>query len=128
MTHLLIRSDRLAIRSDEHPTSFISGSAQTPSQAGARLAADRAAAARLADRDLQALRSAELPLRQRPGARSEAISVHQSARRAPAPGLRSNNAYPQAAQLIDNFHRLREALDEICAINAELLRRREELG
>jgi hypothetical protein len=30
--------------------------------------------------------------------------------------------------LIDNFHRLREALNAICAINAELLRRREDLG
>jgi hypothetical protein len=39
-----------------------------------------------------------------------------------------NDIYPQAAQLIANFHKLRKALDEICAINAELLRRREEIG
>jgi hypothetical protein len=39
-----------------------------------------------------------------------------------------NSAYPQAAQLIANFRKLREALDEIGAINAELLRRREEIG
>jgi hypothetical protein len=39
-----------------------------------------------------------------------------------------NNAYPQAAQLIANFRKLRDALDEIGAINAELLRRREEIG
>jgi hypothetical protein len=32
------------------------------------------------------------------------------------------------ADLIGNFRALREALDEICAINTELLRRREELG
>jgi hypothetical protein len=40
----------------------------------------------------------------------------------------SNNAHLQVAQLIDNFRKLRQALDEICAINAELLRRREDLG
>ena len=39
-----------------------------------------------------------------------------------------NNAYPQATQLIANFRKLRDALDEIGAINAELLRRREEIG
>lgn len=32
------------------------------------------------------------------------------------------------AQLISNLHQLREALDEICAINTELLRRHEDLG
>jgi hypothetical protein len=30
--------------------------------------------------------------------------------------------------LIANFRKLRDALDEIGAINAELLRRREEIG
>jgi hypothetical protein len=39
-----------------------------------------------------------------------------------------NAVCEQVGQLIDNFHRLREALNEICAINAELLRRREDLG
>ena len=34
----------------------------------------------------------------------------------------------QVVDLIDNFHRMREALNEICAINIELLRRREDLG
>ena len=55
MTHLLIRSDRLVSRSDGHPTPFISGIAQTPPHARARLAAHRAGAARLADRGLQTL-------------------------------------------------------------------------
>ena len=40
----------------------------------------------------------------------------------------SNTVCEQVVHLIDNFHRLREALNEICAINAELLRRREDLG
>jgi hypothetical protein len=39
-----------------------------------------------------------------------------------------NAVCEQVAQLIDNFHRLREALNESCAINAELLRWREVLG
>jgi hypothetical protein len=33
----------------------------------------------------------------------------------------------KVAELLDNFHRLRAALNEICSINAELLRRREEI-
>ena len=33
----------------------------------------------------------------------------------------------QVTELLGNFHRLRASLNEICAINAELLRRREEL-
>src|SRR5215210_11481 len=73
MTRLLIRSDRLVSRSDGHPASFISGIAQTPPQARARLTAHRAGAARLADRDLQALWASKLPLHGRTGSRSEAI-------------------------------------------------------
>jgi hypothetical protein len=39
-----------------------------------------------------------------------------------------NDTHVQVAHLIDNFRRLREMLNEVCAINAELLRRREDLG
>ncbi len=39
-----------------------------------------------------------------------------------------NAAHERVADLIGNFRRLRAALNEICAINAELLRRREDLG
>jgi hypothetical protein len=39
-----------------------------------------------------------------------------------------NDAHVEVAKLIHNFRKLREALDEICAINTELLRRREDLG
>src|SRR5260370_13199605 len=89
MNRLLIRSGHLTIRSDEYPRSASSSSTQTPSQLGARLAADRAAVAWFADGDLQALRPAELPLRQWPGTWAEAISGHQSARRASPQRLRS---------------------------------------
>jgi hypothetical protein len=38
-----------------------------------------------------------------------------------------NALCPKVAELLDNFHRLRAALNEVCSINAELLRRREEI-
>ncbi|WP_276327037.1 hypothetical protein [Bradyrhizobium elkanii] len=37
-----------------------------------------------------------------------------------------NATHERVAQFIDNFRKLRDMLDEICAINAELLRRRED--
>ena len=128
MNRLLIRSDDLTIRSDEYPASAINSSAQTPPQAGARLAPDRAGVTRLADRDLQTLRSAELPLRERTGTRSEAISVISQPGGRPRRDYVPNAAREHVAHLIGNFHKLRDALDEICAINAELLRRREDIG
>ncbi len=39
-----------------------------------------------------------------------------------------NAVHEHVAQLIGNFHKLREVLNEVCEINAELLRRREDLG
>ena len=39
-----------------------------------------------------------------------------------------NGVHVQVAELIDNFRKMREMLNEICAINAELLRRREDIG
>lgn len=89
MNRLLIRSDHITIRSDEHQRSARNSSAPTPSQLGARLTSNRAIAAWFADRDLQALRAAEVPLRQRPGPWSEAISGHQSAGKTASPRLRS---------------------------------------
>lgn len=35
--------------------------------------------------------------------------------------------YPQATEFVANYRRAREILEEICAINRELLRRREAL-
>jgi len=89
MTRLLIRSDHLTVRSDSHAGSVSNSSAPTPPRTGARPSPTRAAAARVADRDLQTLWPPELPLRGRTGTRSEAISGHQPAWRAAAPGLRA---------------------------------------
>jgi hypothetical protein len=88
MTRLLIRSDRLVIRSDECPTSFINCIAQAPPQARTRLAAHRAGAAGLVDRDLQTLWASKLPLHRWTGTWAETIFVHQSAWWPPAKGLR----------------------------------------
>ncbi len=37
-------------------------------------------------------------------------------------------AHGEVAEFLDNFRRLRTALNEICAISTELLRRHEDLG
>ena len=36
-------------------------------------------------------------------------------------------SYPQATELLANYHRAREVVEQICEINRELLRRREAL-
>jgi hypothetical protein len=77
MNRLLILSDCLVIRSDEHPESCVNSPAQTSPQTRARSASDRTGAAWLADRDLQALWAAELPLRRRTGAWPETVFVGQ---------------------------------------------------
>ena len=38
-----------------------------------------------------------------------------------------NGAFSKVTEYLDNYRNVREALNEICAINTELLRRREEL-
>jgi hypothetical protein len=40
----------------------------------------------------------------------------------------SKATHAEVAEFLDNFRRLRTALNEICAINTELLRRHEDLG
>ena len=38
-----------------------------------------------------------------------------------------NDAFSRVNEYLDNYRNVRDALNEICAINTELLRRREEL-
>jgi hypothetical protein len=87
MNRLLIRSDHLSIRSDGYPKSFAISSTQASSQSGAWPATAREGVTRVANRDLQALWPAKLPLRRWTGTRAEAISCDQSAWRTTAPRL-----------------------------------------
>jgi hypothetical protein len=45
----------------------------------------------------------------------------------PRLGYVPNATYPQVGAFLANYRELQEMLNEICAINAELLRRRESL-
>jgi hypothetical protein len=131
MNQPLIRSEGSLIRSDnpdEPQESFCTGLTQPPPPIGEQPAADRTSAARDFSRGLQALRPPKLPLCRWTRTWSEALSVDQPAWWATTTGLRTQRRAYEVAQLIDNFRKLREMLNEICAINAELLRRREELG
>lgn len=87
MTRLLIPSDYLTIRSDEHPGSIRPSPTKTAPQTVKRFAATRPCFARFIDRDLQAVRSAELSLSRWSGARPEAIFGDQSAWRASSQGI-----------------------------------------
>jgi hypothetical protein len=80
MNLILIHSDRRVIRSDETPGSFFTCASQTTSPHRARPAADRIRSARHIGRNVQTVRSAELPLHQRTGTWTQAISVRQPAR------------------------------------------------
>ena len=87
MTQLLNHSDINSIRS-ANEEAFFRGPAKAPPPALAYPAADRADCARVAHRDLQALRPTQLPLRRRTGTRPQALPIHnRSNRRTPAARL-----------------------------------------
>lgn len=81
MTRILIPSDRLDEQSDESQGFFSTGPARTPSSHRARDSADRTGHARDPERDLQALRPSQLPLRRRPRPWAQALSLRQPIRR-----------------------------------------------
>jgi hypothetical protein len=85
----MIRSDHLSIRSDEYTESFRLRSAKATPQTAEGSAATRARATWRVDRDLQAVRSAKLPLSRRSGTWPEAISGDQSAWRTSAQRVRT---------------------------------------
>lgn len=103
MTPLQILSDYLLIRSDGYRSFIDIRAAQTAPQTCARPAPARAGTAGIADRDLQAVRPAELSLRQRAGARAEAISGDQPAEQASTQGLRTQCALPQGRRAARQF-------------------------
>src|ERR1700751_1178067 len=90
MTQFLNLSDYHLILSDEYSRFIIRNPAQTSPPAYTWPASDRTDITRLADRDLQALWPAQLPLCRRTWPRTQAISFHeQSNRRAPTSRLRT---------------------------------------
>lgn len=103
MTPTQILSDYLLIRSDEYRKFILIRAAQTAPQTCARPAPAPAGAAGIVDRDLQALRPAELPLRQRAGARAEAISGGQPGERAPTQRLRAQCALSEGCGAARQF-------------------------
>src|ERR1700737_475632 len=117
MTQVLNLSDYYLILSDEHSRIVICSSSQASPPPCAPPASDRTDTARLADRDLQTLRAAQLPLCRSSGAWPEAISFHtQSNRRAPARRLRADCAHADVWEFLASFRKLREMLNEVCAI------------
>ena len=91
---------------------------------GADPATNRAGHTWGADRDLQTLWPAQLSLRRRAWARAKRyLSTVARTGERPRLGYVPNANYPQVAAFLANYRKL----NEICAINAELLRRRESL-
>jgi len=99
----MIRSDYLSIRSDEHTGSFRLSSAKATPQTAEGSAATRVRATWLVDRDLQAVRSAKLPLSRWSRTWPEAISGDQSAWRTSPQRVRTKRrrrpGHPVAWQL-----------------------------
>ena len=89
MIRPLIPSDSSSKQSDESQGSFRHGLTRTTTPAGTGRALDRAGDARHVERGLQTLRSAQLSLCQRPGPRTQALSVRQPSRQLAAQGLRT---------------------------------------
>ncbi len=114
MNCLLIRSDYLSIRSDGHSESFAISSTQAPSQSGARPATTREGVTRVANRDLQALWPAKLPLRRRTRAWAEAIPGDQSAWRTAAPRLCAERPLRAVVDLITTSTGTRSSQRDLC--------------
>ena len=128
MNQVMNLSDIDVILSDEEASSAIRSPAQASPPTRARPAPDRADRARFVDGDLQTLRPAQLSLHRRTWARPQRyLSTIARTGERPRLGYVPNAAYAQVAEFLANFRKLQEMLNEICAINAELLRRRESL-
>ena len=128
MTRVLNQSDVLLIRSDENEEHFFRGSTQTPPPAGADPATNRAGRTWGADRDLQRCGRPSCHCVDGPGhGPKRYLSTVARTGERPRLGYVPNATYPQVAAFLANYRKLQEMLNEICAINAELLRRRESL-
>src|ERR1700730_115631 len=128
MNQVLNLSDIEVILSDEESGSVIRSSAQASPPTRARPAPDRADRARFVDGDLQTLGRPNCHCADGPGhGPKRYLSTIARTGERPRLGYVPNAAYGQVAEVLANFRQLQEMLNEICAINAELLRRRESL-
>src|ERR1700683_598341 len=127
MNQVLNLSDLEVILSDEESSSVIRSPAQASPPTRARPASDRADRARFVDGDLQTLRPAQLPPDGPGHGPKRYLSTIARTGERPRLGYVPNAAYAQVAEFLANFRKLQEMLNEICAINSELLRRRESL-
>src|SRR6476660_1649048 len=128
MTRLLNHSDIKLIRSVADGKRFLLVSTPTPTPAREGAAANRADRARLSHGNLQALWPGRLSLRRWARTRTQTIFVDdRRTGERPRLGYVPNAIYPKVAEFLGNYRKLQEMLNEICAINAELLRRRERL-
>ena len=128
MTRLPNHSDIKLIRSVADGKRFLLVSTPTPTPAREGAAANRADRARLSHGNLQALWPGRLSLRRWARTRTQTIFVDdRRTGERPRLGYVPNAIYPKVAEFLGNYRTLQEMLNEICAINAELLRRRESL-
>ena len=128
MTQVLNLSDYHLILSDEHEESVIRGSAQTSPPAARGLPPIE-----------QILRGSLIETYKRCGRPNchcvdgpghgpkRYLSTISRTGERPRVGYVPNAAHAEVPEFLANFRKLREMLNEICAINAELLRRRESL-
>src|SRR6516225_10189685 len=98
-------SDQLLEGSATREEHVLRSAAHAPREAPALSPTARTHPARLAAREVQALRPARLPLCQRSRSRPQALSP--------------NDAFSKVTEYLDNYRNVREALNEICAINTE---------
>src|SRR5712671_6098935 len=128
MTRLLNHSDIKLIRSVADGKRFLLVSTPTPTPAREGAAANRADRARLSHGNLQALWPAGCHCVDGPGhGPKRYLSTIARTGERPRLGYVPNAIYPKVAEFLGNYRTLQEMLNEICAINAELLRRRESL-
>ena len=128
MTQVLNLSDYHLILSDEHSRFVIHGPAQTSPPARAGLPPIE-----------QILRGSLIETYKRCGRPNchcvdgpghgpkRYLSTISRTGERPRVGYVPNAAHAEVREFLANFRKLREVLNEICAINAELLRRRESL-
>src|SRR6476620_4928238 len=127
MTRPLNHSDIKLIRSVADGKRFLLVSTPTPTPAREGAAANRADRARLSHGNLQALwpgcHCVDGPGH---GPKRYLSTIARTGER-PRLGYVPNAIYPKVAAFLGNYRTLQEMLNEMCAINAELLRRRESL-